>query len=178
MTQSDITIVPIIEPVDEQKPARVKVDLPKAVGGEPTRVDRVVKAVESAGAIAVGDLSVSWIFRGEPPSIGDIVKVRMPDWEPFERLRHRCFDRTEGMLEIAPGGWACECTPASEELRKSNTRQIQIINSVRVAWIVYNHAVSIPATVLLYIAAWIIQHPGRFLLAAALTLITLGLVFK
>jgi hypothetical protein len=171
---TDFTVTPIVE----ERGGRTTVDMPSAVGGEPTRGDRIIRGVERAGVIAVGDLSVSWIFRGEPPSIGDIVKVRVPDWEPFEKLRHHCFDRTEGMVEVAPGGWSCECTPAADEVRKSNTRQIQIINSVRLAWIIYNHVVAIPASFALYIIAWLVQHPGRLLLSAILTLIVVGVVFK
>lgn len=36
------------------------------------------------------------------------------------------------------------------------------------AWTAYNVAVAIPATVLLYIAAWAAQHPARLLVLAAL----------
>lgn len=173
MTDQPFTIVPILDPVE----ARTTVDAPIPVGGEPTRAERLVRAVDHTLAIMVGKYRTPWIFEGVPPSIADLVKVRIPDWDLFEGLRHHCFDRTDGMMELAPGNWTCECTPASAEVRKAYTKRLRIINSVWAAWIVYNHVVAIPVSGVLYFAAWIIQHPGRLLLTTILLLVVAWLVF-
>ncbi|MEV8510823.1 hypothetical protein [Dactylosporangium sp. NPDC051484] len=171
-----MTSVEMPLPILGEAEPRPVVELPAAVPVEESRSRRVLDAAGRGVTVAVGDVREAWIFHGTPPTVADIVAVRVPDWEPFERFRHRCFDRTEGMIEV-DAGWTCECTPVADEVRKANTRDIRIVKGVRVAWIIYNHVVAIPATVLLYVAAWIVQHPGRLLLAAILVLVFAGLVF-
>lgn len=175
MTTADMP-VPILEPVE---PRAAVVEAPVAVGADESRTNRAITIAEQGVTVALGDLREAWIWRAAPPPLGDVIAVRMAEWEPFEHWRHRCVHRSmeHGIREISGVGWTCECHPCSPEVRKVNSRYIRLLKGWRAAWVTYNHTIAIPATLLLYVLAWLIQHPGRLFVSTSLVLVAIGVIF-
>lgn len=57
-----------------------------------------------------------------------------------------------------------ETPPALRDLitaRKDTTRALTDSPLLRIGWVVWNTAVAVPGSAVLYVLAWIIQHPAR-----------------
>lgn len=77
-----------------------------------------------------------------------------------------------GALGDVAGAWVWRETPPSLRdlvaARTDTTRALTDGPLMRFGWAAWNTLVAIPATALLYVLAWVVQHPARASVAAVL----------
>lgn len=125
--------------------------------------------VRTIAATVWADLRDAWFWEAHPPAIADVWRSRTVSYDQIPGGQHECVNvwRPDGGdIEIKPmrrSGLAltCECSDRAPEDRKKFNTWIRTWFAIRWGWIVWNHLVAIPLTVVLYATAWILQHPAR-----------------
>lgn len=82
---------------------------------------------------------------------------------------HMVAQAGRGALADATGAWVWrDAPPALRDLvaaRTDTSRALTDAPLIRLGWLAWNFIVAIPTTALLYVAAWVLQHPARTILA-------------
>lgn len=79
----------------------------------------------------------------------------------------------DGVRSDVAGAWPwSEAPPSLRDLRDDRKAQADAVpdasRGLQIAWTVYNTAVVIPVSAVVYVLLWIVQHPARLLLTAAI----------
>ncbi len=136
----------------------------------PARVKRALwRRALSALATMWGDLCGAWFWDAAPPSISQVWRSRVVEYSAIPGGQHECVnayltDNGRKIQEVRRSGFwqlSCICSDVPAEHRKTYNRWIRIWFAMRWGWVVWNHAVAIPLTVVLYSLAWILQRPAR-----------------
>lgn len=159
--------------VTEQAPRLV---FPEPPGAAKTKARRrlrwrirggLLRALRTFLATMWADLRSSWLWSAHPPALREVFASRIP------AEAHVPGYHAGG---VPAGETKCDCSTAAKA--SANLGRTVICGCrtryaprpadprIRWAWTVYNHAIALPATAVGYVALWILQHPGRLLLAA------------
>ncbi len=124
------------------------------------------------------DLRTAWFWDAAPPTIPAVWRARIVSYDQVPVEEHRCLTLSTEHLGLkldssGPVG-SCRCPGASAVERSQQTTRNRTRIALRWGWIAWNFAVAIPASIVLYVLAWVLQHPARSFLAFSLVAVLYG----